>query len=114
MRRLKEINKDIEVINRQMNALKEKIEELYYEKRERIFADFCEKHGVKGGDIVEINDKEHTRLQVIGLSSQWSGWVLCRKIKKNGEPYLNTTTYLPEHFDGCKVIKSNEDLLLCQ
>lgn len=109
MRQLEEIFKDIEVINNQMDILKERKEELYKEKRDRIFADFCEKHGIKGGDIVEINDKEHTRLQVVGMSSQWSGWILCRKIKKNGEPYLNTTTFTPGHFDGCKVVKAKED-----
>ncbi len=109
MRKLEEICKDIEVINNQMNILKERKEVLYNEKCERLFADFCDKHGIKGGDIVELNNKEHTRVQVVGMSRQWSGWILCRKIKKNGEPYASTTTYTPSHFDGCKVVKTKED-----
>ena len=109
MRQLEEICKDIEVIDNRLNILKERKEVLYKEKRERLFADFCDKHGIKSGDIVELSDREHTRLQVVGISNQWSGWILCRKIKKNGEPYLNTTTYTPGHFDGCKVVKVKED-----
>ena len=109
MRKLEEICKDIEVIDNQMYILKERKEVLLNEKRERLFADFCDKHGIKGGDIVELNDKEHTRLQVVGMCRQWSGWILCRKIKKNGEPYVSTTKYTPGYFDGCKVVKTKED-----
>ena len=109
MRKLEEICKDIEVIDNQMYILKERKEVLYNEKREWLFADFCEKHGIKSGDIVELSNKEHTRVQVVGMSREWSGWVLCRKIKKNGEPYAVTTTYTPGHFDGCKVVKAKED-----
>ena len=108
MRKLEEICKDIEVIDNQMNILKERRGVLYNEKRERLFADFCDKYGIKGGDIVELNDKEHTRLQVVGMSRQWTNWILCRKIKKNGEPYVCTTTYTPGKFDGCKVVKTKE------
>jgi hypothetical protein len=109
MRQLSEINKDIDVINNQVKVLEERKEVLYNEKCERLFADFCDKHGVKSGDIVELNNRVHTQLQIIGMNGPWYSWVLCRKIKKNGEPYASTTTFAPVCFDGCKVVKTQED-----
>ena len=108
MRELEEICKDIDVINNQVKVLEERKEVLYNEKCERLFADFCDKHGVKKGDIVELNNRAHTQLQVLGINGQWYSWVLCRKIKKNGEPYASTTTFAPVCFDGCKVVKTME------
>lgn len=108
MRELKEIKDDMTFVDREIEALKEKRKALQEEKDERSFADFCEKYGVICGDIVELDDKEHLRVQIVGMNSRWSDWVVCRKIKKNGEPYRYTSSYLPTHFYGCKVIKHHE------
>ena len=106
MRQLQEIENDIWVIFQQIQDLKEKQRGLTAERNERIFADFCEEHGVKSGDIVELNDSNHTQVQIVDMNYHYTGWVRCHKIKKNGEPYSNLTTELVHLFDGCKVIKS--------
>lgn len=108
MRQLQEINEDIEMINNEMALLKDRKEELMKEKHERIFADFCEKYGVKRGDIVELIDRNHTRVKIAGASCRYSTWISCNKIKKNGDPYVYMTYLLPDNFAGCKIIKSKE------
>ncbi len=55
MRQLSEINKDIEEINGKIRALSAQREILSNERRERIFADFCHKYGVKKGDVVHTD-----------------------------------------------------------
>lgn len=106
MRQLQEIENDIKEIFNQIRALNEKQKVLTAERNERMFADFCEEHGVKSGDIVELNDSNHTQVQIVDMNYHYTGWVRCHKIKKNGEPYSNLTTELVHLFDGCKVIKS--------
>jgi len=106
MRQLQEIENDIKEIFNQIRALNEKQKVLTAERNERMFADFCEKHGIKGGDIVELNDRKHTQVQIVDMNYHYTDWVRCHKIKKNGEPYSNLVTVLVEQFDGCKVIKS--------
>ena len=92
MRQLKEIENDIEAIYEQIRDLNEKQKVLYKERNERMLADFCEEYGVKIGDIVELNDSNHTQVQIVDMDYPYSGWVRCHKIKKNGEPYSNLTT----------------------
>lgn len=106
MRQLQEIENDIKAIYQQIRDLNEKQKVLYQERNERMFADFCEEHGVKSGDIVELNDSNHTQVQIVDMNYHYTGWVRCHKIKKNGEPYSNLTIELVHLFDGCKVIKS--------
>ena len=106
MRQLQEIENDIEAIIKQKRDLNEKQKLLIKEKNERMFADFCEEHGVKGGDIVELNNREHTQLQVVDMDYHYSGWVRCHKLKKNGEPYSNPMALPSWEFDGCKFVKS--------
>lgn len=106
MRQLQEIENDIQEIFNQIRALKEKQNVLTAERNERMFADFCEEHGIKSGDIVELNDRDHTQVQVVDMNYHYKGWVRCHKIKKNGEPYSNLTTQSTSKFDGCKIIKS--------
>ena len=106
MRQLQEIDKDIAEINKQIFALNRKKKALTTERFERIFAGFCEEHGVKGGDIVELNNREHTQLQVVDMDYHYSGWVRCHKLKKNGEPYSNPMALPSWEFDGCKFVKS--------
>ena len=106
MRQLREIENDIEEIFNQIRALNEKQKVLYKERNERMLADFCEEHGVKSGDIVELNDRNHTQVQIVDLDCHYSGWIRCHKIKKNGEPYSNLTTQSVSLFDGCKIVKS--------
>ena len=108
MRQLEEICKDIGVINNQINILTDRKEVLYKEKRDRLFADFCEQYGIKRGDIVELCDTNHTQVQVVGFDRNWGNWLVCHKIKKNGEPYLSTTTFSKSRFNGCKVIKHTD------
>lgn len=106
MRQLQEIENDIEAIYQQIRDLNEKQKVLYQERNERMFADFCEEHGVKSGDIVELNTKAPRQVQIVDMNYHYSGWVRCHKIKKNGEPYSNLTIESVYLFDGCKVIKS--------
>ena len=73
---------------------------------ERMFADFCEEHGVKSGDIVELNTKAPRQVQIVDMDYRYTGCVRCHKIKKNGEPYSNLMIESVHLFDGCKVIKS--------
>lgn len=58
MRQLQEIDKDIAEINKQIFALNRKKKALTTERYERIFSDFCEEHGIKGGDVVELNNQK--------------------------------------------------------
>lgn len=106
MRQLQEIENDIKEIFNQIRALNEKQKVLTAERNERMFADFCEEHGVKSGDIVELNTKAPTQVQIVDMNYHYTGWVRCHKIKKNGEPYSNLTTQSVHLFDGCKIIKS--------
>lgn len=106
MRQLQEIKNDIEAIYKQIRDLNEKQKVLYKEMNERMFADFCEEYGVKSGDIVELNNSNHTQVQIVDMDCDYPNWVRCHKIKKNGEPYSNLTTQSVHLFDGCKIIKS--------
>lgn len=102
MRQLSEIKKDIEEINEQINALKAQFRILNNERKEHIFADFCQKYGVKKGDVVHTD--LYGDMMVCGIDDRWCDWIQVRKIKKNGEPYSVFNTQLPGVFEGCKVI----------
>jgi hypothetical protein len=102
MRQLSEIKKDIEVIDGKIAALKAQRSLLADESRERMFADFCEKYGVKKGDVVRTD--HYGDMMVCGIDARWGDWVQIRKIKKNGEPYSVTSTQSQRVFEDCKVI----------
>ena len=107
MRELSEINKDIEAIDGKMAVLRAQRNVLTDERRERMFADFCEKYGVKRGDIVHT--ERYGDMMVCGIDTRWGDWIQVRKIKKNGEPYSVVNTQSQSVFDGCKVIRHIED-----
>ena len=107
MRELKEINKDIDAIDGKMAVLRAQRNVLTDERRERMFADFCEKYGVKRGDIVHT--ERYGDMMVCGIDTRWGDWIQVRKIKKNGEPYSVVNTQSQSVFDGCKVIRHMED-----
>lgn len=107
MRELKDINKDIEAIDGKMAVLRAQRNVLTDERRERMFADFCEKYGVKRGDIVHT--ERYGDMMVCGIDTRWGDWIQVRKIKKNGEPYSVVNTQSQSVFDGCKVIKHIDD-----
>ena len=107
MRELKDINKDIEAIDGKMAVLRAQRNVLTDERRERMFADFCEKYGVKRGDIVHT--ERYGDMMVCGIDTRWGDWIQVRKIKKNGEPYSVVNTQSQSVFDGCKVIRHIED-----
>ena len=107
MRELKEINKDIEAIDGKMAVLRAQRNVLTDERRERMFADFCEKYGVKRGDIVHT--ERYGDMMVCGIDTRWGDWIQVRKIKKNGEPYSVVNTQSQSVFEGCKVIGHIED-----
>lgn len=110
MRQLKEINEDIETITNEITHLQDKKERLMIEKRDRSFSDFCEKYGVKRGDIVELKEHWFPHVKIAGASLGYiHTWIVCNKIKKNGDPDVYATYIRPDHFDGCKIIKSNKD-----
>ena len=107
MRKLEEIDKEIKEIDEKIYTLKEQRRTLMNERNEREFADFCEKYGVKKGDVVHIGHNEDVIID--GVDSGWSGWIAIRKIKKNGEPFKSVEHQLPNFFDGCKVIGHIDD-----
>ena len=107
MRQLSEIKKDIEEINRQINTLKAQLRILNNERKEHIFADFCDKYGVKKGDVVHTD--RYGDMMVCGVDKRWDNWIQVRKIKKNGEPYSVFNTQSQSVFDGCKVIGHIDD-----
>ena len=107
MRELKEINKDIDAIDGKMAVLRAQRNVLTDERRERMFADFCEKYGVKRGDIVHT--ERYGDMMVCGIDTRCGDWIQVRKIKKNGEPYSVVNTQSQSVFDGCKVIRHMED-----
>ena len=107
MRELREINKDIEAIDGKMAVLRAQRNVLTDERRERMFADFCEKYGVKRGDIVHT--ERYGDMMVCGIDTRWGDWIQVRKIKKNGEPYSVVNTQSQSVFDGCKVIRHIDD-----
>lgn len=102
MRQLSEIKKDIEVIDGKIAVLKAQRSLLADERKERVFADFCEKYGVKKGDVVHTDD--YGDMMVCGIDTRWGDWIQVRKIKKDGQPYSVINTHLQESFEGCKVI----------
>lgn len=107
MRTLKEIQKDKDEIWHKIHAMEETLREIEKEEYDRLFYDFCEKHGLQAGDVVEITNSQPLRaiaeiVQVVGFDRYG---VVVRKIKKNGEPYANTYSFCSQSvFDGCKVI----------
>ena len=107
MRELKDINKDIEAIDGKMAVLRAQRNVLTDERRERMFADFCEKYGVKRGDIVHT--ERYGDMMVCGIDTRWGDWIQVRKIKKNGEPYSVVNTQSQSVFAGCKVIRHKEE-----
>jgi hypothetical protein len=107
MRQLSEINKDTEEIDSKIKALRAQREILSSERRERIFADFCEKYGVKKGDVVHT--ERYGDMMVCGIDTRWGDWVQIRKIKKDGQPYCVTNTQSQCVFEGCKVIGHIEE-----
>ena len=107
MRELSEINKDIEEIDGKIKVLRAQREILNDERNEHIFADFCEKYGVKKGDVVHTD--LYGDMMVCGIDARFSNWIQIRKIKKNGEPYSVFSTTSQRVFEGCKVIGHIED-----
>ena len=107
MRELKEINNDIQAIDGKMDVLRAQRNVLADERRERMFADFCEKYGVKRGDIVHT--ERYGDMMVCGIDTRWDDWIQVRKIKKNGEPYNMVSTQSQSVFAGCKVIRHKEE-----
>ena len=107
MRQLSEINKDIEEIDGKIKVLRAQREILSDERRERMFADFCHKYGVKKGDVVHTN--RYGDMMVCGIDARLGDWIQVRKIKKNGEPYSVFNTQSQSVFEGCKVVGHIED-----
>ena len=106
MRTLQEILKDKDEIQEKIRTLKGTLREIEKEENDRLFYDFCEKHGLQAGDVVEITNRLPFRataeiVQVVGFDHYG---VVVRKIKKNGEPYANSSFFGQSAFDGCKVI----------
>lgn len=107
MRSIDEVKKDIATLSEQMSILKNKLDSLRDEERDIKFAAFCELYSVKAGDIVEL--PLLGKFQVVDLDNSFWGWVLVRKIKKNGDPFAVTTSISQRYFKDCKVIEHREE-----
>lgn len=107
MRQLSEINKDIEEIDGKIKVLRAQREILRDELHEHMFADFCQKYGVKKGDVVHTDCCGD--MMVCGIDARFGNWIQIRKIKKNGEPSRVFSAVLQRVFEGCKVVGHIED-----
>ena len=107
MRDLEEINKDIMEIREKIRVLEEQHLTLKDERCERKFVDFCELFGVKKGDIVRT--EENRNVIIDGMEKTWDGFIMVRKIRKNGEPSKTVEHMLPDKFENCQVIGHVED-----
>ena len=107
MRQLSEIESDIREIDRRISELNTQRTALKAERDERRCADFCEKYGVRSGDIVRTTD--YGDLMVCGIDSRYGSWISVRKIKKNGEPYSIANSQSEGCFEGCQVIGHIEE-----
>ena len=103
MRNLQEIEQDIKAVEQKVQELKSQKSALDNEKGERLFSDFCEKYGVRKGDVVHT--KGFGDCMICGINTRWLYFILVRKIKKNGEPYSFATTLSPSCFEGCTVLR---------
>ena len=108
MRTLQEIEQDIKAIDQKVQELYSQRSALSKEKSERLFSDFCEKYGVKKGDVVHTNG--YGDCVICGIDTRWLYYIKVRKIKKNGEPYSSTTTLSPSCFDGCTVLRHIDEV----
>jgi hypothetical protein len=106
MRTLQEIEQDIKAIEQKVQELKSQKSALDNEKCERLFHDFCEKYGVKKGDVVHT--KGFGDCVICGINTRWLFFILVSKIKKNGEPYSFNTSLSPSCFEGCTVLRHIE------
>ena len=95
-----------EVIESEIKKYKEKLSKLEDEFRERAFYDFCKKYGVKAGDIVLL--KKHGKVQVVNVEKHYTRFILCKKLKKDGEPAKNFVSYHDSDFEYNKVVGHKE------
>lgn len=95
-----------EAIESDIQKCKEKLAKLENEFRERAFYDFCNKYGVKVGDIVEL--KIYGKVQVVNVEKLYTRFILCKKLKKDGEPSKNFVTYYEGDFLDSKVVGHKE------
>ena len=103
MRELKEIENEIKQFEEQRRVIDGKIGLLRVEQAERKFADFCEKYNMKLGDIVKT--ESYGIVQICGISKSIGNWIVCRKIKNNGEPYQSFVQHMEESFKGCEFVR---------
>jgi hypothetical protein len=108
MRTLQEIEQDIKAIEQKVQELKSQKSALDNEKRECLFSDFCEKYGVKKGDVVRTT--KYGDFMIYGINTNWLWYINVCKIKKNGEPYSSTTSLTPECFEGCTVLRHIDEV----
>ena len=95
-----------EAIQSDIQKYKDKLAKLEDEFRERAFYDFCKKYGVKAGDIVEL--KIHGKVQVVNVEKYYTRFILCKKLKKDGEPANKFVSYHEGDFIGSKVVEHKE------
>ena len=95
-----------EAIESDIKKYKEELAKLEDEFRERAFYDFCKKYGVKAGDIVEL--KIYGKVQVVNVEKHYTRFILCKKLKKDGEPAKNFVTYYEGDFLDSKVVGHKE------
>lgn len=104
MRELHEIQKDIFAVEEKMKELREKKESLRNEKLDYFFAEFCEKYGVKKGDVVRT--KNDGDCLICDIERSWDiQWIKVRKMKKDGTPHLFPVDLSQDSFEGCTVLR---------
>lgn len=98
-----------EAIENDIKKYKDKLAKLEDEFSERAFYDFYKKYGVKAGDIVLLKKygKVH-KVQVVNVDKHYTRFILCKKLKKDGEPAKNYVSYHDSDFEYNKVVGHKE------
>lgn len=102
MRSLNEIQQDIQNLMPDFDAISSKMSALNKEMHERLFSDFCDKYGVKAGDIITIGDGDE--FQIVKLQPLMHDYIVVRTFEEDGTPCKHTCVLHQNLFEGCKVV----------
>lgn len=88
-----------ELVRKSIVRLKQIFREEF--KREA-FDEFCKKHDLKPGDIVEC--KNYGTVQFVDINGSYMPWVVTRKVDGTGYISQNKKTRPLKQFEDCKVV----------
>jgi hypothetical protein len=98
MRTIKDIENDILDIDKEIGNLRDLRQFFVQERTEAYFSAFCEEYNLKAGDVVYLKDKSFS-VMIISSYNINPSWIVCRKIKNDGEPDASTCAIDINRFD---------------